>query len=127
MWMFCKSGMFSAVAHNEKAGVILLRARLEGDLERLLRVHKMTDKYKVVATPDNDYRFRVEMAREDWVRCVTEEATDIDYGNFKNKVHDGTERDEAYMGCWSAMRDAQDAQMYGRDKRGNIRWGFMRK
>ena len=113
MWMFCKSGMFSAVKHNAKAGVMLVRARLEGDLERLFKAHGMSDKYKVVEIPNSDYRFRVEMDTADWVRCATEEAEDIDYTNFKNAVHDGTVRDAAYMGCWSAMYDAQSKQKYG--------------
>lgn len=113
MWVFCKSGMFSAVRHNEKEGVILLRTRLEGDLERLFRAHGLEGKCRVVETPDADYRFRCEMDMADWVRCVTEEAEDIDYGNFKSRVHDGSVRDEAYMGCWEAMVGAQEAQKGG--------------
>lgn len=127
MWMFCKSGMFSAVKHNAKDGVILLRTRLEGDLEKLLKVHGLTKKCKVIETPNADYRFRCEMEKDDWVRCVAEEAADIDYGNFKNKVHDGTERDDAYMGCWDAMRNAQDAQAYGKGEEptlGMRGWGM---
>lgn len=34
MWLFCKSGFFSAVAHLGKPGAILLRARFRG-AERL--------------------------------------------------------------------------------------------
>ena len=110
MWLFCKSGMFSAVKHNTKDKVILVRTRLEGDLEKLFKTHGMDNKYKATETPDADYRFRVEMDAEDWVKCVTEEAEDIDYGNFKNKVHDRTVRDSAYMECWYAMAQAQDEQ-----------------
>jgi len=114
MWVFCKSGMFSAVKHNAKEGVILLRTRLEGDLERLFKAHGLDGKYVATESPDADYRFRVEMDAADWVRCVTEEADDIDYGNFKNRVHDGSVRDDAYMGCWLSMVEAQEAQVRGR-------------
>lgn len=119
MWIFCKSGMFSAVKHNKKEGIYLVRTRLEGDLERLFKAHGLENKYKAVETPEADYRFRVEMSVADWVKCVSEEADTIDYGNFKNGVHDGTVRDEAYLGCWVAMLEAQTAQKYGkREKRG---------
>lgn len=112
MWMFCKSGMFSAVKHNKKEGVMLVRTRLEGDLERLFKNHGLSDKYTATETLDADYRYRVEMDAADWVRCVTEEAESIDYGNFKDAVHDGTVRDAAYMECWCAMNNAQRDQVY---------------
>lgn len=123
MWLFCKSGMFSAVKHNKKDGVLLVRTRLVGDLEKLFKAHGLEKEYKAVETPDADYRFRVEMAVSDWVKCVSEEAASIDYGNFKNGVHDGTARDSAYMDCWASMREAQEEQMYGNlDKKGAWTW-----
>lgn len=105
MWLFCKSGFFSAVQHFENEEVIHVRARFEGDLERLCHSHQVIP--KVQETPGNDYRFRMDFDRSEWERIVSEEAMDIDYTNFKNAVHDGTQRDIAYMNCWAAMEQGQ--------------------
>ena len=109
MWLYCKSGFFSGVLHNEKKNTIHVRARFEGDLERLCEKHGV--KPEIQVTPENDYRWRMDFPKATWARIVKEEAEDIDYGNFKNAVHDGTERDRAYMDTWSAMVDAQERRV----------------
>lgn len=106
MWLFCKSGFFSAVKHSDKDGFIHVRARFFGDLERLCRAHGVRP--NVIETPGNDYRFRMDFMKSDWSRIVAEEADAIDYCNFKNAVHDGTARDEAYLAAWCAMRRGQE-------------------
>lgn len=105
MWLFCKSGYFSAVRHTDKPDTIHLRARFGGDLERLFAKHGVGA--EVAHTPRNDYAWRADVPVADWTRIVAEEAADIDYANFKNAVHDGTARDDAYMDVWGAMRSAQ--------------------
>ena len=106
MWLFCKSGYFSAVKHNTKPNTILLRARVEGDLGRLAEAHEID--LRIKHTPAADYAFRAELSAAEWTRVVMEESEAIDYGNFKNAVHDGTARDDAYMEVWSVMRGLQD-------------------
>ena len=106
MWIFTKSGFFSAVQHDGKPDIFLVRARFAGDLERFCRAHGI--KAAVRETLDADYRFRAEIPREAFAEAVKVEALAIDYPNFKVAVHDGTERDAAYMGCWSAMRRGQE-------------------
>jgi hypothetical protein len=51
--------------------------------------------------------------KTEWARIMEEESMDIDYTNFKNAVHDGTERDWAYMDVWSVMRGAQSGRVNG--------------
>lgn len=106
MWVFTKSGFFSAVQHTEKPDVLLVRARFPGDLRRFCLAHGI--KAEVCETPYADYRFRAEIPREVFAEALKAEALAIDYPNFKAAVHDGTERDEAYMSCWSALRWGQD-------------------
>lgn len=112
MWLFCKSGFFSAVAHETKPDTIHLRARFKGDLERLFKAHGL--RARVIYTPNNDYAYRANVRKQDWAEIVACEAADIDYTNFKNAVHDGTARDGAYMGAWCAMRDGQNSQLGGK-------------
>ena len=110
MWLFCKSGFFSAVAHETKPDTIHLRARFKGDLERLFKANGI--KSKVAYTPQNDYAYRANVSKAQWAAIVAKEAEGIDYTNFKNKVHDGTARDGAYMDAWLAMRQGQTRQRY---------------
>lgn len=107
MWLFCKSGFFSAVRHWDDPDTIHLRARFRGDLERLCAVHGL-DPATIAETPEADYRFRMELPQADWARVAAAEAAAIDYPNFKAATHDGTARDAAYLGAWAALRAGQD-------------------
>ena len=107
MWLFCKMGFFSAVEHFENKELIHVRARFEGDLERLCEQHGV--KAEVMQTPGNDYPYRMDFSRKTWAEIVVKEAENIDYTNFKNAVHDNTPRDFAYMQCWSALRRNQSS------------------
>lgn len=109
MWLFCKSGFFSAVRHWDDPDTIHLRARFRGDLERLCAAHGL-DARAISETPEGDYRFRMDLPRADWARVAEEEAQAIDYANFKAAVHDGTARDDAYLAAWAALRHAQGSR-----------------
>ncbi len=106
MWIFTKSGFFSAVQHFDDANLIHVRARFRGDLERLCEANNVAP--NVYETPLNDYPFRMDFERNVWERIVAAEAAGIDYSNFKNAVHDGTTRDWAYMDVWAALRRAEE-------------------
>ncbi len=105
MWVFCKEGFFSAVAHRDKPEYMMVRARFGGDLERLCAKHGI--KAEVTVTPEADYRYRMVFAKNVWAELMRREAEAIDYDNFKDAVHEGTVRDRAYMACWSALSRAQ--------------------
>lgn len=102
MWLFCKSGFFSAVQNRDDPERVLLRSRFEGDIERLF------PSANVIHTPEADYPYRAFVSRMDWAAAVLSQAEGIDYENFKDAVHDGTRRDSAYMSVWGALRRAQD-------------------
>jgi len=106
MWLFCRSGFFSAVLNYERDDTIHVRARFEGDLERLLESHGI-EGIPISHTPGNDYPYRADIPTETWSIICLEEAKDIDYINFKNAVHDGTNRDKAYMDVWKTLRQSQ--------------------
>jgi hypothetical protein len=106
MWLFCKTGFFSAVIDRDNGKQVLVRSRFEGDLERLLK--NTNGVHDIQHTPEADYPFRVFVRKAVWECLVLAEAEDMDYDNFKNAAHDGTERDGAYMAVWIAMRRAQD-------------------
>ena len=45
----------------------------------------------------------MDFKREIWSEILRREALDIDYTNFKNTVHDGTVRDDAYFEAYDAL------------------------
>lgn len=104
MWLFCKSGFFSAVVDRDDTERVLVRARFKGDLERLQSSMPRSARNEVLHTPDADYPFRSFVRRSDWETAVLAQAEEMDYHNFKAAAHDGTNRDAAYMAVWSAMR-----------------------
>ena len=106
MWLFTKQGFFSAVQNWNDANLIHVRARFQGDLERLCEKYGVTP--KVESLPNTDYPYRMDFDRKTWSEIVRSEAEAIDYENFKDAAHDGTDRDFAYMDVWAAMRSYQN-------------------
>lgn len=109
MWIFSPDSFVSIVAHRTKPDVLLVRARLPGDLER------MFPGAKVKETRAADYRFRAELPRHIVADEVAKRIAGIDYDNVKGaipkvggrvgRVHDS--RAMAMHRCWDAMHAAQ--------------------
>jgi len=127
MWIFCKLGFFSAVQHRDKPDTLLVRGRFDGDLDRLLSSLSPEDRElcsPVMKTPNADYLYRMEIPKCVFAKAVEGIAEEIDYGNFKDSVHEGysSPRDAAYMGCWAELRHGQESQAKtkrcGQGKRG---------
>lgn len=110
MWLFTTDGFFSAVAHRDDPGTVIVRSRVRDDAERLVDSVGLGD---VIETPDRDYRFRVHLPRGRWARYVATAAEAIDYPNFKAAVaaRQGADRAHAYADVWSVMFALQ--QRYG--------------
>lgn len=109
MWIFTPTAFVSIVAHRTKPGILLVRARLKGDLERLFPGCKVTE------TRQADYRFRAEIARGRVAELVREQLTVLDYDNVKNAIPHSAPvhelRHRAMNRVWGVMHDAQDEQM----------------
>ena len=108
MWLFCKYGFFSAVEHRDDPNMIMLRARFRGDLENLINAFFSDAGIEVLSTPRADYPFRCTISKPQWSNAASKIASEIDYDNFKDSVHDGTIRDMAYLQCWAALRSSQN-------------------
>lgn len=108
MWLFTKSGFFSAVQHREAPDLVIVRARWRKDLQALLVANGNPHGVVIHSSPCADYPYRATMKKETWARMVAAEAERVDYDNFKDAAHDGTARDAALLKCWAAMRAAED-------------------
>lgn len=106
MWIFLNDSFLSIVRKDCPEGHLLVRARRPGDIEKVFGRRIKVDRVTV-----SDYLFRAVIPRDDVVRALQNEVLRIDYGNFKDSVHDHDLHD-SYMRCWSAMADVQDPRPY---------------
>ena len=100
MWIFLNNAFFSIVRHGTKPGDLLVRARLEGDIERVFCVAGEH-------TPHADYAYRAVVSRDAVAEALSGEIREINYSNFKNSVKEA-DRHGAYMDVWTVMRDLQE-------------------
>lgn len=124
MWVFLNDAFLSIVDQEAKetgreteiaqdGDVMVVRARLKGDIERVFAHLVGKKKLKVIETPQNDYRFRAMIPRSVVKAAMAAEVDRVTYGNFKNTVHDD-DRHNAYSGVWGVMYRLQNAKMGGR-------------
>ena len=109
MWIFTPTAFVSIVAHRRNPHVLLVRARLKGDLERLF------PGCKVVETRRADYRFRAEIARERVAQVVADQLLGVEYDNVKDAIPRRGEvhqlRSRSMHRVWGVMHDAQVDQL----------------
>lgn len=104
MWLYTTFGFYSVVAHRDLEDTLLVRARVQGDLEKLREV--MPELGVIQETPDADYAYRAIITRPDLARGMTELVKYLDYPNFKNAVMErqGLARERAYEDVWRVTR-----------------------
>lgn len=109
MWTATQHGYFSAVAHRDdvKGRTVLVRARDADDLRRVRDAGYETG--RIHAMISADYPYRVFMDKTEWARYLADQAMDIDYTNFKNRIGqlDAT-RSNVYLKAWSALQHIED-------------------
>lgn len=86
----------SIVAHRERPEVLLVRARMAGDLEAVF------PEVKTWHDPFADYPYRAEIAREEVAAVISMRIGKIEYDNFKSSVAEKS-RHDAYMAVWTEM------------------------
>jgi hypothetical protein len=106
MWILLNDSFFSIVKKHCSADQLLVRARRPGDIERAFG-----RRVQVMRSTDSDYLFRAVLPRQDVERAIAAELRRIDYGNFKDSVHEPDLHD-AYMAVWSALARAQNPPPY---------------
>ena len=104
MWVFTKSGFLSAVSIK---GRIVVRGRSRGHLESFRKRHKI--RAAIHRRRFADYEWRMFVGRAAWARAMAEEASSIDYPNFKNAAR------EAYPlhllpDIWTRVKDALECR-----------------
>lgn len=100
MWVFLNDSFLSIVADRDHKNRLLVRARAEGDIERVF------SDATVEHTPRADYPYRAFVLRRVVVGAMSNAALTIDYPNFKNSVKE-VDRHDSYMSVWGIMRSFQ--------------------
>lgn len=103
MWLFTNTGFVSVVSNGED---LMVRAR---DKESLMPIAESA-KTELIATPQNDYPYRVIVTHEFFAKWVGHMASNITYKNFKSEVAAtrGYEFAHPLMKVWSAMHEVED-------------------
>ena len=102
MWIVLKNSFLSIVEDFNDPKNLLVRARIEGDIEKIF------PDFEVFESLDSDYRFRSFIPRENVISAISEEIKNIDYPNFKNRVYSKDQkRASYYTKIWRVMHSAQ--------------------
>lgn len=101
MWLFTKHGFYSIVQHNDDSKLLLVRARVDGDIE------KYWPKSEIIKGGGTDYLYRATIPRLKVATGVALVVNEIDYPNFKNCIED-KRRGPYYFSVWDQMASMQD-------------------
>lgn len=115
MFLFSKHGFFSATQHANRSGVIHLRARYEGDLEKLFDGNRENIKQllghdiavKIHKANAKDLGYYCDLPKDMWTAICAGEADSIDYPYFNDIVKKGSGRERAYAQVYETMLDAE--------------------
>ncbi len=102
MWILMNNSFLSIVKDRNKKNGLLVRARVEGDIENVF------PKARVKADIGTDYKYRAFIPK--WVvsEAIKKSIENIDYDNFKNSVPlDDTARHDAYLQIWDILFQLQ--------------------
>lgn len=134
MWLFTRHGFFSVVCgtRTPKAGPIrlpkvsdkktmMIRARSKIHLQALQVAHEsLLGKVAISTTSGTDYKYRMILPRDVWLKLALELAEEVDYGNFKSECGGGplpTPDRQQYTNklhdVWDTMAGLQPGGPYG--------------
>ncbi len=77
MWIFTSLGFISIVRHTDKPGILIVRSRFKGHIEKIF------PKALVEEDANRDYRFRVQLPIKEVAKVISRLVAEICYDNFK--------------------------------------------
>lgn len=110
MWVFMSDSFLSIVAYRDAPGVLLVRARAKGDIERAFPLAV------VKVTPAADYRFRARIPAPEVIEAISASLAAIQYDNFKASVREA-DRHDTYLRVWTAMNHFQSDRAHPRRRK----------
>ena len=102
MWIMLNNAFLSIVENRNNKDELLVRARIEGDIER---VFPEADSFQ---DEQADYKYRAFVLRKEVERVIALKVSEINYGNFKGSISpNDRSRQDAYLRVWSEMYKTQ--------------------
>ena len=119
MWIVMNNSFLSIVKDRDKKDRLLVRARVEGDIERVF------PKAKVKTNLGSDYKYRAFIPKCIVSKAIKKSIENIDYDNFKNSVPlDDSFRHDVYLEVWSKLLALQHGKNqyypYNMYQKGNL-------
>jgi hypothetical protein len=102
MWIFARNGFLSIVQPPEHPECLLVRARIENDIQHFFPAARP----RTTDGVNYDYRYRVLMQRNDVAAAIAKNVLRINYTNFKGAVRD-RRRLPYYTAIWNTSYDMQ--------------------
>ena len=104
MWIIMNDAFLSVVQNIYDEDELLVRARVEGDIERVF------SNAKVFEDEGSDYKYRSYLNKREVAKVIEWNVLDIDYGNFKNSVPSSdSKRRKVYDRVWSDLLRLQES------------------
>lgn len=101
MWLFLPDSFLSVVQDKDHPEALVVRARLEGDIEAVIPFAKGN----VIFTTNSDYPYRVFITKKAFADLIHARIMGITYKNFKDNVRT-QHRKSAFSQVWTMMIDA---------------------
>lgn len=106
MWLFTRNGFLSVIQDPNESHHLFIRARVRGDLERL--VAELDKPVDIVERPGRDYLWAVTVHRADFIKVMVDQLMELDYTNVKDAIDLGEKaRHDAMLRVWTTMSSLQ--------------------
>lgn len=106
MWIITSGAFVSIVEHRDDPGMLIVRGRFKGDVQRFLNPLPGGMRIVEEITPQADYRFRAVVPREAVLHALLRAGRAINYPNFKDSIK-ATWRKALAMRVWSIFEREQ--------------------
>ena len=105
MWIFTNNAMLSLVEDRDDPTLLVVRARLKGDIERVF------PDFPAITVGGSDYKWRTWVPKSIAAKVIADSIREIDYGNFKDSINKEDKlRKSAYLDVWADMLEAQNEE-----------------
>lgn len=102
MWMMTKIGFYSIV--EKPIGTMQIRSRSSRDLQILIDT-MFPNEPEIITTLNSDYKYRIIISKDTWMKMAPFIFGMIDYPNFKDEIAlDNPMRATLYHQIWAMLR-----------------------
>ena len=120
MWLFTRYGFYSVACAQKKDGsldpsTLMVRARRKRHLQALQQRFVQLASAEIVVLRGRDYKYRLIVEKDSWIKIVADLASEQTWSNFKNEAArfggaGGTDYIHALHEVWTTMNDLQKTE-----------------